>query len=371
MFQGVGVGGTVTILGPRCQRIDFSALNRYIIRMTIRPLRVVLLFLAAVGIAIAGYTAYWYSAAEKLREEVTRWSEERRAAGWQVDLGVLNISGFPSRIEIFLQTPRLEGPKRQWRWTAPNVRAFAAPWSLGKVSVFAPGIHVYTNRKGDFWAELGSAEAQIAIAPSGLDQAVIRFSSVDIRPPDGARLQAETAIARIQSGVAIDAAVQPPEFGWGIAVDARGVTLPGRWNPPLGRKMARLSLDAVLTGRIERGPTLANTLARWRDSGGVIEVKALAVDWQALALRAEGTFALDEGLQPEGAMTADIRGIDRTTDQLIAAGVIDARTAFAAKVANRALSFRGGSAKLPLSIQKQRLYMGPVPLLRLKLVRWD
>ena len=339
--------------------------------MTIRPLRVVLLFLAAAGFAIAGYTAYWYSAAEELRDGISRWSEERRAAGWQVDLGDPDITGFPLRIEIFLQTPRLEGFNGQWRWTAPNVRAYAAPWSLGQVSVFAPGIHVYTNRKGDFWAELGAAEAQIAIVPSGLDQAVIRFSSINIRPPDGARLQVETVIARIQNGVAIDAAVQSPELGWGIAVDARDITLPARWNPALGRTMARLSLDTVLTGRMERRQTVPETLARWRDSGGVVEVKALAVDWQALALRADGTFALDEGLQPEGAMTADIRGIDRTTDQLIAAEVIDARTAFAAKVANRALSFRGGSAKLPLSIQKQRLYMGPVPLLQLKRVRWD
>lgn len=365
------MGGTVTILGPRCQWIDFRALARYIIRMTLRPHRVVLLFLAAAGIAVVGYTAYWYSAAEELRDGISRWSDERRAAGWQVDLGVPDITGFPSRIEIFLQTPRLEGPKGQWRWTAPNVRAFAAPWSLGKVSVFAPGIHVYTTRKGDFWAEFDTAEAQLAIVSSGLDRAIIRFSSVDIRPPDGARVHAETVIARIQYGVAIDAAVRPPELGWGITVDARNLMLPARWNPALGRKMARLSLDTVLTGRIERGKTVADTLARWRDGGGVIEVKALAVDWQALALRAEGTFALDEGLQPEGAMMADIRGIDRTTDQLIAAGVIDARTAFAAKVVNRALSFRGGSAKLPLSIQNQRLYMGPVPLLRLKRVRWD
>jgi hypothetical protein len=339
--------------------------------MTIRPLRVVLLFLAAVGIAVAGYTAYWYSAAEEVRDGISRWSAERRAAGWKVDLGEVDITGFPLRIEIFLQTPRLDGPKGHWRWTAPNIHAFSAPWSPGKVSVFAPGIHVYTNRKGDFWAELGTAEAQIVIVPSGLDQTVIRLSSVDIRPPDGVRVQAQTLIARIQNGVAIDPSVKPPETGWGIAVDARGMTLPVRWNPALGPKMERLSLDTVLTGRVERRATVADALAQWRASGGVVEVKALAVDWQALALRAEGTFALDEGLQPEGAMTADIRGIDQTTDQLIAAGIIDARTAFAAKVANRALSFRGGSVKLPLSIQKQRLYMGPVPILRLKRVRWD
>ena len=95
------------------------------------------------------------------------------------------------------------------------------------------------------------------------------------------------------------------------------------------------------------------------------------VDWQALKLRADGTFALDTNLQPEGAMTAVIDGIDRTADALIAAGTIDAKTAFAAKIANRALSFGKRSARLPLSIQKQRLYFGPVPILRLKPIRWE
>ena len=214
---------------------------------------------------------------------------------------------------------------------------------------------------------------------TGFSEAIIRLAGIDIRPPDGARIQAQRVVIRGRSGAAADVAAETPETGFGIAVDARDIMLPARWRPALGRTMARLSMDAVVTGMSRpgkalgktHGKTLAETLAHWRDGGGAVEVSAFALDWDGLILRADGTFALDAELQPEGAMMADIRGIDGTTDRLIAAGVIDARTAFAAKVANRALSFRGGSAKLPLSVQNRRLYMGPVPILRLKPVLWN
>lgn len=366
-----GCVGTVTILGPRCQRIDFECQDRYIIRMTKRPLRAVLLILATAIAGAGGYTAYWYSAAAELQAAIADWSAQRRAAGWTVEIGQPNIVGFPSWLEVFVQTPRLAGPDGRWRWAAPNIRAAARPWSPGAVSVFAPGIHVYSSNKGDIWGEFEKAEADISAEDSGLSGLIVRFGGINLRPPSGVAVLADHATLRLTKDAAIDPEGPTPETGTGVAIDIRSVTLPARWRPALGRKLARLSLDAVITGQIVLGPSLTTTLATWRDSGGVAEIRAFAVDWNALILRADGTFALDRALQPEGAMTADIRGIDRTADQLIAAGVIDARAAFAARVANRALSFRGGSAKLPLSIQDRKLYMGPVPLLRLNAVQWD
>lgn len=339
--------------------------------MSIRPLRAVLLTLAVAVIAAAGYTAYWFSAAAELRAGIGKWTEQRRAAGWSVEPGEPDISGFPARIEVLLQTPRLAGPAGHWRWTAPNIRAQTRPWALGEISVFSPGIHVYTTRKGDFWAEFDEAEAEIAVGDSIFSDIVVRLMSIHLRLPDGAPIQAKKLTVRMRDNVVIDPAADTSETGTSVAIDVRGMVLPARWRPPLGRDMARLSMDAIVTGKAPLKSTIAETLARWRDDGGAIEIKAFAIDWGTLVVRADGTFALDRNLQPEGAMMADIRGIDRTTDQLIGAGIVSARAAFAAKVANRALSFRGGSAKLPLSVQNQRLYLGPVPILRLKTVRWD
>jgi hypothetical protein len=336
-----------------------------------RPFRTALLAIMVLVIAIAGYTAYWYSAAAEVRAGIARWSDERRAAGWSVELGEPDIGGFPMRIDLRLQTPKLGGPGAHWRWALPNVRIFAAPWSPRNISVLAPGIHVFTNRQGEYSATFDRAEGDLAVEPGMLSKAVVRFAGIDIRQPPGIRVRAETVTLRMQAKVLVDRDKIGAETGTGFALDARSVVLPDAWQPPLGAALARLSIDAVVTGSIEPRGKLAEILARWRDGGGAVEVKALAVDWQMLKLRADGTFALDAALQPEGAMTAEIDGIDPTTDALIAAGAIDAKTAFAAKIANRALSFGNRSARLPLSIQKQRLYFGPVPILRLKPIRWE
>lgn len=331
-----------------------------------------MLLSGVVAVLAAAYTAYWYSAVEQVRSGIARWADERRASGWQVYLGEPDIGGFPLRIDVLLQTPRLAGPGKRWRWTAPNVRAFAAPWALGRVSVVSPGIHVVSNRHGDYRLAFDEAEADLSVDVTSLSNAVVRLAGIDIRPPDGARLQVERAVLRGQGPVVVvDDDALNTEAGFGLAIDAHDVSLPAEWRPVLGREMARLSVDAVLTGTVAPGATLVDTLSRWRDGGGVVEIRAFALDWQDLSLRADGTFSLDRNLQPEGAMTSVIQGIDPTSDRLVAAGIIDPRAAFAARVANQALSFRGGSAKLPLSIQNQRLFVGPVPVMRLKSVRWD
>ena len=151
----------------------------------------------------------------------------------------------------------------------------------------------------------------------------------------------------------------------GIAIDARNVTLPQAWKPPLGTRLSRMSVEAVAIGPFQPRGTLSEALARWRDAGCAGN-KCIRARLGSIVIRGDGTFALDEKLQPQGAMTAEIDGVEKTSDALIAAGVIDARTAFAAKVANRALSFGGGPMRLPVSIQRQGPYLGPVPLLWLK-----
>ena len=117
---------------------------------------------------------------------------------------------------------------------------------------------------------------------------------------------------------------------------------------------------------------LPHALAAWRDGGGVLDISALSLDWNGLRLTADGTFALDRELQPEGALSARIDGVDKAVDSLVAAGTLDARAGFAVKIANKALAGgKDGATPLPLSIQERRFYAGPVPLFRLKPIRWE
>lgn len=348
--------------------------------MLIRPIRILLILVGVLIVAGGAYTAYWYGAAAELRAGIDRWSADRRTAGWTVELGEPDITGFPNRLEVFFQTPEISGANSRWRWVAPNIKAVAAPWSPGEIAVSAPGIHVVTLQSGDVWAELAEGEADIVVDGSGLKNITGRLAGVKIRLPGGERLVTDSAVIRIVDSVPATPSIdigantprpQPSDMGIGVALDARKIVLPDHWRPVLGPNIGKFALDAVIMGEISLKGSLKEALARWRDGGGTVEIAALALDWDVLRLRTNGTFALDENLQPEGAMVADIRGIDATMDRLLAAGLINSRAAFAARIANRALSFGGGSARVPLSLQKRRVYIGPAPILRIKPISWN
>ena len=370
----------MTILGRGNQRIDLFPIARYITVMTSAPIRIIATALATLLVAGGVYTAYWHSAAAGLQDAMDRWVQDRRAAGWNVELGNPDITGFPMRLEVFSQTPRISGPGSMWRWVAPNIRASARPWSPREISISAPGIHVVTLTAGDVWIELGGAEADIMVGARRIGSVIGRFSGIRLQLPAGEKFNAESAVVRLRDSVAAEPEINadasipgpaPSDTGLGVALDLRKITLPEDWRPALGPDVGKFALDAVIMGDILPAGSFKDSLARWRNDGGTVEVFALALDWGVLGLRADGTFALDEDLQPEGAMAADLRGTDATIERLLGAGAIDARAAFAARLANRALALTGGPARVPLTLQKQRLFIGPAPVLRIKSVNWN
>ncbi|MEX2454658.1 MAG: DUF2125 domain-containing protein [Rhodospirillaceae bacterium] len=342
--------------------------------MQSRPRKIAALVLPAVLAVGGAYTVYWYSAASEVRAAIDRWVAERTAAGWEVSLSEPRLGGFPSRIEVAIADGKIAGPEgpSRWRWELPPVTASARPWAPGNIAIDARGRHRIATGDGPLVARFAAASSDIVAGPGSIRDAMIRLGGVEIDLPDGTRVAAGLLNMHLREHARIDEdAAGSPETGTGVAFDARALSIPAEWRPALGTSIARVSLDAVVAGTADLHGTFRDLLERWRDAGGTLEVRALAVDWQKLSLRAEGTFALDENLQPQGAMTADIEGVDPTADALIAAGLIDSQTAFAAKVANKALTLGGGPARLPLTIQRQRLYLGPVPLLDVPAVEWE
>jgi hypothetical protein len=340
--------------------------------MSRRFAKTALVILLAVGAAAGGYALYWYAAATAVESGIERWVAERRAAGWTVELGEPEITGFPDRIDVRLRSPRLAGAggSPAWQWQLPDISATTRPWEMQRVVVTAPGRHSIETGDGPVEIATRDAGGELSVAGNRIRRVLFRISGIRVGLPGGRNIRAGSLDGQVEAAQSGGpAASADPETV--ITLDARKVRLPDEWHAPLGDALGRASVDAVVTGDFRATGSLPEALARWRDDGGALQVKALAVDWQALSFRADGTFALDENLQPQGAMTAEIDGVDQTADALIAAGIIDPKTAFAAKVANRALKLGGGPARLPVTIQQQQLFLGPVPLLKLRAIRWN
>ena len=110
----------------------------------------------------AGYTVYWYSAATEIRAGIDSWAQDRRANGWAVELGEPTVTGFPFRLNLFLQAPVWQD-REIFGGEMPNVKASARPWELTDIEMSVPGVHNLKTRGGGIVLTLASAEAGLNI----------------------------------------------------------------------------------------------------------------------------------------------------------------------------------------------------------------
>jgi len=143
---------------------------------------------------------------------------------------------------------------------------------------------------------------------------------------------------------------------------------------PFARSVRTARLDADLVGPIQPG-RLSEMLEAWRRGGGTLEVRRLLFEWLPLTIDAEGTLALDDRLQPIGAFSTRITGLKETLETMESWGFIDSgQTASAQIILGLMVNTPpGGEPELlvPVSIQNQRLSMGPLELIAVPEVRWE
>ena len=171
----------------------------------------------------------------------------------------------------------------------------------------------------------------------------------------------------------------PPGPAFDLTVEAEDITLSLEPVPGLGRKTGHLGIRSTVTGEApgvlgDRASRM-EAMARWRDSGGTLDVKSLDIRHGPLTVSGDGTLALDGTMQPIGSFTLRIRGFNEALDRLRAAGLIEPRPAALAKAVLGVLARKpgtGGDAeiKVPLSIQERQVFVGSVTLAKLPVFGW-
>lgn len=329
---------------------------------------------AAIGL---GYGGAWLYAAGLMQDAVERWAADRRAGGWTVSHGPVTVEGFPLALRARIEAPSMARNKDgEFRaWDGPTVTASFRPWDMRRIDFSAPGAHRFrtgpaerrreatmTARRAAGWASLDAA--------GRLQRLSITLEGAALTPTRGGP---ETAARTVR--LTLVAPRPDRRTRLRLKVEFADIDLPSTLRPALGRRIEKLVLEAVVKGRFPDGPLVA-ALAAWRGDGGVIEVERLELAWAALGIDADGTLALDRKLQPIGALTARITGFRETVDALVAAGRVRPRQALTAKIVLGVLARTpddGGPPRVtaPLSAQDGALYIGPVRLFRLPVIRWD
>ncbi len=327
--------------------------------------------LALALLAFGGLAAYWFWAAGQVETAIAQWTGEQRARGYEIAYRGPELSGFPLRLAVGFSEPRVAAPQG-WRWSGAAITGRAAFWDPWTLRLDLPLEQALSAEWRGYRRELalnaGMARGLVHLGREGwLEAATVEMERVVLTEAGGGALRAETLRTQLTR--------RPPTLEGGddwtllLAGETRGIALPEGFRNPFGPRIERLAFEATVTGLIPKGAQAA-ALARWRDSGGLVEVRDLALVWGPLDVTASGTATLDPRLRPQGAFTARIRGLPEVLEALAGQGLIEPGIALALKLTAMTLATRNGATgrpevELPITLQDGLFYLGPVALFRL------
>ncbi len=143
---------------------------------------------------------------------------------------------------------------------------------------------------------------------------------------------------------------------------------------PFGERIKEAMLDLRVMGAVPDFSD-AEAVKAWNEAGGVIELDRVYLNWGPMIVTGTGTMGLDPSLQPEGAFSGRIEGIDAALTELGAKGTINKRQQAllhsSLQVLARPSGLMGRSAPVvPMSLQSGGLYLGPVKLMDVPKLEW-
>ncbi len=326
---------------------------------------------AILAAAAASYTGYWFDVAARLRAGVEPWAQARRAEGYTVRWDAVTVGGFPLSFRLRFAGAVFSGIRPlPFEIAAPLLSGSARPWNLKRWAVSAPeGARVAAPSQGDTIAVAGLGGTILLGADAG--------TAIDLVAHDlaGSGTAAGLRIADAEARLTLPerAPASHQDTALGAAIRLAGMALPYQV-PPFGSTVEALTLAGTFKGALPQGK-LRQGLAAWRDDGGTIELEDGSLRWGPLAASANGTLALDEALQPIGAMTAIIEGHNAIIDAFVANGSLRPGDASFAKTFLGLMAKPGADGRkrltLPLRVQNDRVYLGPAQIAALPRFTWE
>lgn len=325
-----------------------------------------------VGLAGA-FGLYWLWAADQLADSLSLWAEQQRGRGYQITYQEPAITGFPLRLAVRLEQPQVVAPNN-WRWSGPAIHGEAALWDPFSIRVQFPGAHQIIRAAERIEINAGAAQANIHLRRDGqIDNATVTLSEARVAAELPVTLNRPKQVFTAERLEIKLGPLRPPQGArqqeLDLAAVATNVALPKAMSEPFGDTLAQMDFAATLVGPLPSGP-LSESLPRWRDAGGSLDLHRVTMLWGALNLEAEGAVTLDEVLRPRGKLAARLQRPDRAVDALARRGLIKSDRVLGIKIVLAALANDADAAgapriKLPITLRDGLLYLGPVAIARL------
>jgi len=332
-----------------------------------RKVLVLFLLLALLG---GGYTVYWVVLAHRIEAGLGPWQEAQRAQGLAVEWESVALAGFPTAFRLRFRVASAQGEKpTHFTAAAPLVLAEARVWDLQHWRVSAPNGATMTLPDEATGVSAAALRGQVKLAGNGNTAIGLTGSNLA-----GEGLAAGLHIDAATAQLALPGRAPENHVDAGLAASVRltQVTLPEAVEP-FGKEVETLSLAATIKGALPPGK-LRDALEAWRRNGGTVELTDGVLHWGALTVNANGTLALDDQLQPIGALTATIENHDAIVDAAVASGALRPRDAGLLKIVLGLMAKPGADGRkqltLPVSLQNDRVYLGPAQIAALPRLSW-
>ncbi|MBI1985778.1 MAG: DUF2125 domain-containing protein, partial [Rhodospirillales bacterium] len=271
-----------------------------------RPFGLIALAAAgAVMLAAVLYNFYWEFSARQLRTGVEQWLAARAQEGTRITYSAITVDGYPFRLVATIAQPsaaRFTGA-RPWSWRGPAIRLTARPWRPSRLRLTAPGRHWLTTvvggRAREYDVAVETLRLKLRVGRHGVERATLAARGLAAKEEGaGEALRLKAADVAFKRAAKVEAG----KPGLALTVAAAGAAFAVEPAPGLGRVTERFALVAAVANTVPPALTGAD-LAKWRDHGGIVDVRRLSVRHGPLAADGDGTLALDAEMQPMAAFT--------------------------------------------------------------------
>ncbi len=328
---------------------------------------------------IGGHALLWWWTTRRIEAGFDAWAAARRAQGWSVRSGVVSRGGWPLAATVRLADLALEGgaPDLPVRlaWSAERARLSIRLLRPGLLHIAAEGrqtLRLGTLPTIPYMAD--RLQVTLPLEP-GSQQADLAATNLRTGVPVGGEAARSLTIGLLQAHANLRQATLPSEPALTCFVSAEAISLPPSLPWAFGERISSFVVDAALSGPLPRSGGLSRRAETWRDGGGSLTVRHLALGWGPLGLTGTATLALDARMQPMGTSMARVVGYAETLDALGAGGVIGrgaatAATALAALIARAPQAGGPAQIELPLVLRDRTLSIRQMPLVRLPELTW-
>lgn len=288
--------------------------------------RAFLILVAAVVVLGGGAAAVWYMGVRSAKAGIEAWAEALRTQGYEVSLGDVSVSGFPTATEATVEGLEIARPADSyaWRWTARQLQVTGRlDGELVAIRVRGAQQLSYVVAGEERSASFGAQRFQVNIQRGGggrIEHITAELGDFVLRT-HGAHEALTARLVQAELTRAAGAGAIPDGSTARLRVD--GVVAPDKRMSPLGSTIEAFYAEVTLQRRLDT-LDLGQALPAWRAAPEAkLRVGEARLLWGLLDLRASGTVALDEQLRPQGRFTARIQNIVPALDALYAAKRID------------------------------------------------